>query len=307
MRQIYAIGETVYDLIFRDEKLIAAKAGGSMLNSAVSLGRLQLPVHFISEFANDNIGKIIRDFLFENNVSDDFVYRYNDGKTALSLAFLNETSDADFTFYKLFPRKRLNISLPEIQADDIVLFGSFFSLTNEIRPQLMEIIHYAASQGAIIIYDPNFRKAHLHQLNELKEYILENISLSHLVRGSDEDFYNIFACSDIDNAYKEVVKCGCTNLIYTANKKGVFLRTDDIMNHFDVNKIKPLSTIGAGDNFNAGIIFSLYEQNISLSQLGNLESEKWNRIIEKGIDFGTHVCLSYDNYISKDFAGKHLL
>ena len=54
MRKIYAIGETVCDLIFKDDKPLAAKAGGSMLNASISLGRLKLPVNFISEFGNDH-------------------------------------------------------------------------------------------------------------------------------------------------------------------------------------------------------------------------------------------------------------
>jgi fructokinase len=46
---VYCIGETVLDIIFRDDQVIAAKPGGSMLNTAVSLGRSGIPVEFISE------------------------------------------------------------------------------------------------------------------------------------------------------------------------------------------------------------------------------------------------------------------
>jgi len=34
-----------------------------MLNSSVSLGRIGLPVHLISEYGDDDIGRIIDDFL----------------------------------------------------------------------------------------------------------------------------------------------------------------------------------------------------------------------------------------------------
>ena len=39
MRKIYTIGETVLDIIFKNGQPVASKAGGSMLNTAVSLGR----------------------------------------------------------------------------------------------------------------------------------------------------------------------------------------------------------------------------------------------------------------------------
>lgn len=303
MREIYAAGETVYDLIFKDNKIVAAKAGGSMLNAAISMGRLRLPVNFISEFGKDKIGDIISEFLKDNRVNDELVYKY-DGKTPLSLAFLNIDSDAEYSFYRLFPKKRFEIRFPNIKINDIFIFGSFFSITQEIRPRLFDLISFAKKNGALIIYDPNFRSSHLHQLGELKDLIIENISLSDIIRGSDEDFKNIFGSQDADEAYREVTKYGCKNLVYTANNKGVTLRTTGIRKHYKVNDIKPLSTIGAGDNFNAGIVHSLYKQNISLSDLQRLDEEKWDKMIETGIKLGTYVCMSFDNYISEKFASE---
>ena len=76
MRKIYGIGETVFDIIFKNEQPQAAKAGGAMLNSAVSLGRIGLPVSFISEYASDNVGRIIDSFLSENGVGTGYI-EYN--------------------------------------------------------------------------------------------------------------------------------------------------------------------------------------------------------------------------------------
>jgi len=50
MRKIYAIGETLYDIIFQKNQPKASKPGGAMLNTAVTLGRLHLPVNLISEY-----------------------------------------------------------------------------------------------------------------------------------------------------------------------------------------------------------------------------------------------------------------
>jgi sugar/nucleoside kinase (ribokinase family) len=41
------------------------------------------------------------------------------------------------------------------------------------------------------------------------------------------------------------------------------------MKHYDVPSIKPLSTIGAGDSFNAGIITAMYETNYSKLNIGD--------------------------------------
>jgi len=100
MSRIFAIGETVYDIIFKNTQAIAAKAGGSMLNTSVSLGKLGLEVNFVSDLGNDMIGDIIINFLSGNGVSTKCIERYDNRKTAIAIAFLNERNDASYHFYK---------------------------------------------------------------------------------------------------------------------------------------------------------------------------------------------------------------
>ena len=305
MRKIYAIGETVLDILFRNNLPFTAKAGGACLNSAVTLGRLGLPVYFIGEYGLDEVGNLIDIFLKDNSVITDYVYRYYDGKSALALAFLNENSDASYDFYKIYPQKRLNIHFPEIQENDIVLFGSMYAITPEVRHKLMEFIKHANKRKAIVIYDPNFRKIHLHELHKLKPLILDNLKHADIVRGSNEDFSFIFGVNNADEAY-EVIGNLAPNLLYTASRKGVYLRTPGYADEFSIKQIEPKSTIGAGDSFNAGIAYSLFKQKILYRDICALSKENWKNIISTAVEFATHVCLNYDNYISKDFA-KHFL
>jgi fructokinase len=301
MRKIYTIGETVLDILFNNNLPFTARAGGACLNSAVTLGRLNMPVYFIGEYGLDEVGNFIDNFLKENNVSTEFVYRYYDGKSALALAFLNENKDASYDFYKIYPNKRLNIKFPEIQHDDIVVFGSMYAITPEVRPKMFELIKQANRNKAIVIYDPNFRKIHLHDLPKLKPMILDNIKHADIVRGSNEDFSFVLGVTNADEAY-ENIKTLAPNLLYTASRKGVFLRTPGCTVEYPVRSIEPISTIGAGDSFNAGIAYSIYKQNISYKDLRHLDESSWKTIVNTAIEFGTHVCLNYDNYISQDFA-----
>jgi fructokinase len=301
MRKIYGIGETVFDIIFKNEQPQAAKAGGAMLNSTVSLGRLGLPVSFISEYAGDNVGRIIDSFLSENGVGTSYVDHYKDGKTKLALAFLNERNDASYTFYQDYPEKRLNIDFPELRKDDILLCGSIYAITGEIRKKFMDLIIRAKENGAIVIYDPNFRPTHSSDLETLMPMIIENMQTAKLIRGSDEDFKNIFGAKTPDEAW-DVVRKYCNCLVYTANAEGVYVRTVSYTGRFAVKAIKPLSTIGAGDNFNAGMMAAIYLNQITSDQLDKMSEDKWSKVISMGVDFATNVCLSYDNYISLEFA-----
>jgi fructokinase len=306
MRKIYTIGETVLDILFKNSLPVTAKAGGACLNSAVTLGRLNLPVCFIGEYGMDEVGNIIDHFLKNNHVSTQYVYRYYNGKSTLALAFLNENNDAGYDFYKIYPEKRLAVDFPSIQQDDIVLFGSIYAITLEVRQKLIEFINQANRKKAIVIYDPNFRKQHLHELENLRPLILDNFAHADIVRGSNEDFSFILGADDADEAYDEIGQY-CKNLLYTANKKGVYIRTPRVSAIAPVKTIDPVSTIGAGDNFNAGIAYSLYKQNIGHRDLENLDEKIWETIVGTAVEFATHVCMSYDNYISEEFAEKYRL
>ena len=304
MPRIFAIGETVYDIIFKNAQPIAAKAGGSMLNTSVSLGRLGLDVNFISDLGKDMIGDTIIHFLSENGVSSNFIERYDKRNTAIAIAFLDERNDASYTFYKDFPDQRLTKVKLDFEEGDIVLFGSFFALTESIRPVLLKFLNQAREKGCILIYDPNFRKPHLHELEKLKPYIIENIAISDIVRASNEDFSLIFGLSNPTDAFKTLNKYGCVNMIYTANSQDVVMMSPYETVHGKVPFIEPLSTIGAGDNFNAGLIWTLVKHGINKRGMASLPLNIMEKIVANGISFSAEVCLSIENYISEEFASR---
>jgi len=302
MRKIYTIGETVYDIIFKNKQPVSAKPGGAMLNTSVSLGRLGLPVSFISEIGEDQVGKIILGFLVGNKVGIKRIHKFKNGNTALALAFLDEQENANYTFYKNYPKERLDIDFPKVNKNDIVLFGSFFAITHEVRNKLVDFIKAAKNNDAIIMYDPNFRKPHLKDLPEVKKYILENISVSDIVRGSNEDFELIFNTSNTDETFQILKDNNCSNLIYTSGDRNVEFRSEGLHFSVPVPKIQPVSTVGAGDSLNAGIIYSLYKNQVGKDKLKDLSENFWKSAIESTISFGSEVCQSYDNYISESFA-----
>lgn len=306
MRKVFGIGETILDIIFKNDQPHAAVPGGSVFNGLVSLGRLGIPVSFISELGNDRVGEIIRRFMEENHISTEFVDRFPNGKSPISLAFLDETNNANYVFYKDYPAQRLEVGLPQINEDDIFIFGSFYSLNPALRERMVEFLQYARERKAIIYYDPNFRKAHAHDAIRLIPTVLENLEYADIVRGSDEDFFNLFGKTDMQNVYKDHIKFYCRRFITTHGADGINLFTNTLKVHFDVDDVQPLSTIGAGDNFNAGIIYGLLKYNVGHADLETLGEETWKKIIHCGMDFAAEVCRSYDNYISKEFASEYV-
>jgi len=298
MNQVFALGEATYDILFVNEKPVEARIGGSVLNTSVSLGRLGIPVHFVGTIANDRIGKMTMKFLEENKVSVSYVQTF-EGNSRIALAFLDENHNSEYSFYPATGKTAHRF--PAVKENDIVLFGSSYALRDDLRSDLLNFLHQAAEQQAMILYDPNFRKSQLPMLHALKPKIEENISLCHLLKGSDEDFLSIFGCSP-QQTFSLVQKFSRAVMICTAAEKGVYVLTEKIQKHYEVPPVSPVSTIGAGDTFTAGIIYTLYKHHLSPLQLQSLPEPFWDNVVDTAVKFAQHVCLSYENYLSVDFA-----
>jgi fructokinase len=299
MPSIFAFGETVYDIIFENDQPVAARAGGAMLNSAVSLGRSGHDVTLLTELGADHTGRIILNFLQENKVGTDFIFPYPDSRTPVSLAFLDEHKSASYTFFRHYPDHRLEQPFPTPEAGDIILFGSFYSLGGEVHGKIAGFVRRAKQSGALVIYDPNIRKNHLAEVKELLPNLLENISLAGIVRGSEEDFMNLLGTSDHASVFEWIKEQGCFCLIITT-EAGAFLYTPQHSLFAASKAVEIVSTIGAGDTFNAGIIHGLLKRSLRKRRLNELSRGEWLEVLLSGIDFAAECCGSLDNYISRE-------
>lgn len=301
-RKVIGIGETILDILFRDGQPQAAVPGGSVYNAMISLGRMGVDVTFISETGNDRVGKMILDNMRANGVCTENVNVFPDGKSPVSLAFLNEHNDAEYIFYKDYPRQRLDVTMPDIQADDIVMIGSYFAVTPVLRDKVKELLDLARERGAIIYYDVNFRSTHANEAIKLMPTILENFEYADILRGSSEDFRFMFGLDDAEKVYRQKVSFYCNPFIYTDGARDVSLFTRAYANRFPVPKVETVSTIGAGDNFNAGIVYGLIQNHIRRPDIDALGKKDWDDIIACGLAFGSEACRSTANCVSLEFA-----
>lgn len=303
-RKVIGIGETVLDIIFRDNQPVGAVPGGSVFNSLISLGRSGIEASFISETGNDRIGRLIIDFLSKNKVDASCVYVYPDSKSPISLAFLNEQNDAEYIFYKDHPNDRLEFTYPDVQPDDIVLFGSYYAVNPVIRPQVVGFLDYARQHGAILYYDVNFRASHKNEVLRLTPNILENLEYADIVRGSTEDFEVMFHKSDPDAIYRSQIAFYTRRFICTQGAKPVELRAENgLKKQYPVTPATDtVSTIGAGDNFNAGFVYGMIKYGITRANIEEgLTEQQWDSLIHSAQLFSAEVCKSIDNYVSPEF------
>lgn len=304
MRKIIGIGETILDILFKEGVAATSVPGGSTFNSMISLGRVGVPACFVSEIGGDKVGSIVRTFLTDNGVDDRFLTEYPDCKSPISLAFLDADNNATYSFYKEPFGKRADWECPKINPDDIVLFGSYYALNPDMRYKVTALLDEARRVGAIVYYDVNFRRNHAGEAIKLASTVIENLEYADIVRGSDEDFEVLYRIGEGERVFKEKIDFYCPRLIYSRGAKGVELYSRELTKSYPIDAITPVSTIGAGDNLNAGILYGLIKYRIRREDLAHLSERDWDDIIRCGLLFSAETCLHTDNYISREFAAE---
>ena len=287
-KRIIGIGETVWDILFKNDQPQKAVPGGSTFNSIISLGRADVPCAMVTEVGGDHIGEIICRYLRDNGVSSEYVCRHERVKSHISLAFLDEHNDAQYVFYKDHASVSLDGKLPEMDKDDVVLFGSFFAINPVIRPVVGGLLRAAHEAGAWLYYDVNFRKPHIVDLPNVMHNIEENMSLSDVVCGSMEDFDYLYGLHD-GNAIYERVSRHCPTLILTDGARSIRVYTPEGCETYPVQAIETVCTVGAGDNFNAGYIYAMLQG--KPDQVSRIEmAQRWSQ----------DVCRQIGNNISDE-------
>ncbi|WP_419558616.1 carbohydrate kinase family protein [Prevotella sp.] len=303
MRKVIGIGETMLDIIFKNGKPIEAVPGGSTFNGIVSLGRAGVKTVFVSETGNDRVGEYVRDFLRDNNVDTSAINVFQDSKSPVSLAFLDKDNNADYIFYRDQKHDHMDFAYPDIQKDDIVVFGSFYAVNPALRPQVSGLLEYARQRGAIIYYDVNFRKAHQADVMKVTPNLIDNLEYADIVRGSKEDFEVLYKKDSAERVYRAETSFYCKRFIYTDGPNPVSVFSNNgFHKEYAMPKTETVSTIGAGDNFNAGFIYGMIKYGVTRDDVEQgLSEEVWDKLIATATAFSADCCKDIFNYISKEF------
>ena len=125
-------------------------------------------------------------------------------------------------------------------------------------------------------------------MENLRDTFKENFAIADIVRGSHEDFINLYGHDDCHRIYDEISKY-CPRFICTRGKDGVLVIDHGQEYSFSSHPIVPVSTIGAGDNFNAGYIYAMM-QGLDEQALRIEMAQRWSQ----------DVCQQMGNNISDE-------
>ena len=273
---ILCAGEALIDMLPREtadgENAFAPHAGGAVLNTAVALGRLDVPVQFFSGISNDLFGEVLRAHLNASNV-DSSVAAVSDRPTTLAFVKLTD-GHASYAFYDENTAGRMLSpdDLPDASPD--ALFVGGISLAVEPCAAAYEALAAKHAADTVVMMDPNVRPSFIADEAAFRARMGRMFDHCDIVKLSDEDLAWFMPDETTENAALRLVEGGMKLLCITQGSTGVTGYTADHEVFVPANKATVVDTVGAGDTFNAGLLASLHQAGVlTKSAIGSLDAD----------------------------------
>ncbi len=235
--------------------------GGSCLNVAVGLARLDVPTGFVGGIANDLFGRMIVQHAQASTVDLGFATRSDDQTT---LAFVRIIGgESQYAFYdaqtasREWTYRRGSIPFATIEA---VHVGST-TLVNQSGAAETAALIADARRTSTISFDPNCRPNLVKDKASYLDRMQAFAASADIVRMSDVDFSYLYGNDAYAARAEALFAQGATLFVVTRgtdgaeawHRKAGFIKAG-------APAIKVVDTIGAGDSFQAALLAALHRQ-----------------------------------------------
>jgi fructokinase len=232
-------------------------AGGSCLNIAVGMARLGTPAGFVGGISTDLFGRIVADHALASKVDLRYATRSAHQTT---LAFVRYVGgEPQYAFYDEATASRNwtyragSIPFDETEAIHV---GSTTLANDQGAAQALALIEDAGA--TTISFDPNCRP---NLVRDKARYIGQMdvfAAAADIVRMSDVDFEFLYGGGDYEKRAKALMAAGTSLVVVTRGIKGAqaWHRAAGPVK-VEAPTIDVVDTIGAGDSFQAALLFAL--------------------------------------------------
>jgi fructokinase len=272
---IGVVGENVVDL-FKIEDKFETHPGGSPLNIAVGLARLDENVSYITKFSYDFFGDMLKRTLKSENVDLSFSSTDEKLHTTLAFAFVDENKIPTFEIWNRCTADGAlgwkELSKVKIESLDAVAFGSILLATPAAK-DVLKFVERSKEAGKFIAFDPNYRSKVSDDRNVYIENLIKGWRLSDIVKCSIEDAKAIFGLEDLESIFDKIRELKIMAVV-TNGEKGAYVVGEEIV-HIPTYKTHVIDTTGCGDAFMAGMIHKLAKKGFSMDTKSIVEAAKF--------------------------------
>ena len=235
--------------------------GGSCLNVAVGMARLGAPTAFVGGISTDLFGRMIADHAAASNVELNLATR-SDHQTTLAFVRI-VAGESHYAFYdaetatRNWPYRRGTIPFDVVEA---VHVGST-TLVNDQGAAETKALIADARASSTISFDPNCRPNLVKDKPGYLVRMAEFAGHADLIKMSDVDFAYLFGEEPYQQRAGALLGHGASLVVITRGNNGAIAwHAGAGQIEVPAPTIEVVDTIGAGDSFQAALLFALHKQ-----------------------------------------------
>ncbi|PIT02606.1 fructokinase [Bradyrhizobium nitroreducens] len=255
--------------------------GGSCLNVAIGMARLGAPTGFVGGISTDLFGRMIADHAVASNVDLDLATR-SDHQTTLAFVRI-VAGESHYAFYdaetatRNWTYRRGTIPFADIEA---VHVGST-TLVNDQGAAETKALIADARAASTISFDPNCRPNLVKDKAAYQARMAEFAGYADLVKMSDVDFAYLFGDEPYQQRAGTLQRQGTSLVVITRGSNGaVAWHAGAGQVEVVAPKVEVADTIGAGDSFQAALLFALHKQGrLARERLKDISADELRRAL----------------------------
>ncbi|MGN5239075.1 MULTISPECIES: PfkB family carbohydrate kinase [unclassified Rhodococcus (in: high G+C Gram-positive bacteria)] len=269
------VGEALVDIVRRGDDAPVEHVGGSPLNVAVGLGRLDRDVRLATSLGTDERGTRIARHLDSSGVA------LTPGsvtaeRTATASATIGRDNAATYEFDIAWDPE-----LPVPSPDAVLVHTG--SIATVLEPGCDAVAELIEQQSRIstVSFDPNVRPALIADETRGRRRIARLVALSDVVKVSDEDLMWIEPGREPLDIARDWLSLGPALVAVTRGASGAVAVCRAGVVEVPAKKVEVVDTVGAGDAFTVGLLDALW----TLGLLGAHRREALRMIGVDDLDF----------------------
>lgn len=270
---IVVCGEALIDLFMNADvpsgPILKAVIGGSPLNLAIGLARLETPAAFFGGLSVDYFGTLLADSLRKEGVDTSLLKR-SARPTPLVLVSPDSQGHPSYTFYAHESAAQdvdlADISHPLPSSVQAIALGSYALAVEPVGTALLSLAEREARR-TVIVLDCNLRPAMVGPLHLWRQRIERFAACASIIKLSDEDFAGGWSDgAQSDDQATRWLQLDVKLVIMTHGARGATAWHRCGRVTVPALPVSVVDTVGAGDSFQAALLARL-AQNGLLSSL----------------------------------------
>jgi len=294
---IAVIGEAVADTFVSPDQPepgaldLRVRPGGGPANTAVALGRLGVPTRFVGRIPRNLLGNLLRDHLTRSGVELSLVAEATEEAT-LALAAIDEDGHAQYAFYANgtadWQWSAAELAAHSPLAAACVHAGSLALVLDPGGPHIEHLLGALRGKATISI-DPNVRPS-MVPIEVYQSRLRGWTSIADIFRLSEDDLGLLRPGAGIEEVCDEWHADGVRLVVVTQGAKGSVGSYDGQRIFVPAQPVVTVDTVGAGDAFTAGLLFSLRADGLLGGGLDGLDIAALTRALEFASNVAAETC-----------------